>query len=298
MRILITGSSGFVGSVLIPALEQAGHTVFRLVRSTEQTSEHNIFWNPSAYRIERAKLPGFDAVIHLAGENIAGRWTETKKERIRASRVDATRFLCNTLIHLPAPPRVFISASATGYYGNRGDEILDESSTPGDDYLADVCRAWEEGAQPIHDAGVRTVHLRIGLVLSPDGGALKRMLVPFRLGLGGIIGDGRQYISWVTLDDLVGVIRFVLDREDLSGPFNAVAPHPVTNTEFTRALGRVLHRPTFLPVPAFAIRRLLGEMGEALLLGSACVYPRKLEEAGYGFLYPDIETALKMILQR
>jgi uncharacterized protein (TIGR01777 family) len=296
MRLLITGSSGLIGSRLFPLLEQDGHLTHRLIRSSARRSERDIYWNPLERVIEKDSLKGMDGVIHLAGETIVGRWTEAKKRRIRTSRVDATRWLAETLAELPDPPGVFISASATGYYGNRGEERLDEDSPPGEDYLPDVCVAWEQASQNALSAKTRLVHLRLGLVLTPEGGALARMLPAFRLGAGGRLGRGDQFMSWITLVDVLDIIRFALSHETLSGPFNVVAPEPVTNREFTRALGRALRRPTVFPVPAFMIRLLFGEMGEALLLGGARVYPKRLLEAGYVYRNAELEPALRDLL--
>jgi uncharacterized protein (TIGR01777 family) len=235
-----------------------------------------------------------DAVVHLAGESIAaGRWTAAVKERIRRSRVDGTRLLAETLARLERRPRVLVSASAVGYYGDRGDEPLTEESPPGVGFLADVARAWEAAADPARAVGIRVVHPRLGLVLAREGGALPRMALPFRLGLGGVIGSGRQYWSWIALPDAVRVIERALADATLAGPVNAVAPAPATNREFTRALGRVLGRPTLLPFPALGVRLLMGEMGRALLLGSARVLPRRLERAGFRFEHPELEGALR-----
>ncbi|RPI84999.1 MAG: TIGR01777 family protein, partial [Planctomycetaceae bacterium] len=235
-----------------------------------------------------------DAVVHLAGENIAGgRWTPARKGRIRDSRVKGTRMLCDALAQLATPPKVFVSASAIGYYGNRGDEVLSETSPPGSGFLADVCRDWESAVEPLKNKGTRIVNLRFGVILSAKGGALAQMLTPFKLGVGGILGNGRQYMSCLSLDDAVGIIRFALENDSLRGPVNAVCPQPVTNLEFTKALGRTLHRPTIIPLPAFAARLALGELADALLLASARVVPDRLQAAGYSFRHADVESALK-----
>ena len=297
MHVLVTGASGLIGSALVPLLTAEGHRVTRLVRTTPAPGEAAIPWDPMAGRLEAARLEGIDAVVHLAGENIAtGRWTPAKKARIRDSRVRGTRLLCETLAQLQHPPQVLVSASAIGYYGNRGDTVLHEDSPPGEDFLAQVCRDWEAATAPAAQRGVRVVRLRIGVVLSATGGALAKMLLPFRLGLGGVVGSGRQYISWIAIDDIVGVILYCLGNEAMEGPVNAVAPQAVTNAEFTRTLGRVLRRPTLFPLPAFVARLLFGEMAEALLLASTRVQPARLQTAGYRFLYPELEGALRHLL--
>lgn len=299
MRILLSGATGLVGSALRPFLTTGGHTVVPLTRSLRGETGEIVVWDPLANRIDRSQLEGFDAVIHLAGENIASkRWSPEQKEKIRGSRVDATRFLSEQLAQLERPPSTLICASAIGYYGNRGDEILDETKPPADDFLANVCRFWEAAAQPAREKGIRVVNLRIGVVLSPQGGALHKMLTPFKFCLGGVIGKGRQYMSWVALDDLVGIIFHCLQSEQISGPVNAVAPHSVTNREFTKTLGRVLNRPTEFPMPAFVARLAFGEMGEALLLSSTRVIPQRLLDDGYQFRYPELEPALRHLLGR
>ncbi|MHB1037945.1 MAG: TIGR01777 family oxidoreductase [Pirellulales bacterium] len=296
MHVLVSGSTGLVGSALVPFLKASGHRVTRLVRSSLNPPGDALFWDPSTGIAAKPGLGEPDAVVHLAGENIAGRWTDAKKARIHDSRVAATRILCESLARLPQPPRVLISASAVGYYGDRGDELLDEQSEPGAGFLAEVCRQWEAATSPAADQGVRVVNLRLGVVLSTAGGALAKMLLPFRLGLGGRLGSGRQYTSWITLEDLVGVIRHALTAEALRGPVNAVAPHAVTSLEFTKTLGRVLGRPTLLPVPAAALRWMLGEMADAMLLAGARVEPRRLLAAGYVFHDPELEPALRRLL--
>ncbi|MCY2968095.1 MAG: TIGR01777 family oxidoreductase, partial [Planctomycetota bacterium] len=248
------------------------------------------------------EVPGLndlDAVVHLAGENIAGgRWNAQRKARIRDSRGQGTLLLAEALAQLPKPPKVFISASAIGYYGDRGDEVLTEKSQPGTGFLADVCREWEAGAEPLRKKGVRVVNLRFGVVLSKDGGAIKQMLTPFKFGVGGILGNGKQYMSCLSLDDVVGIVQFALTHESLSGPVNAVCPTPLTNYEFTKTLGRALGRPTILPLPAFAARIALGEMADPLLLASDRVVPEALMTAGYKFLHPDVKTALDAVLAK
>ncbi|MBP2682850.1 MAG: uncharacterized protein H6Q79_889 [Deltaproteobacteria bacterium] len=298
MRLAITGSTGLVGSEAVTVLSAAGHEVVRMVRRVPAPGEKAVRWDPVAREIDAAGLEGMDAVVHLAGENVgSGRWTAARKAAIRDSRVNGTRLLCDALAGLARPPKTLVCASATGYYGDRGEEALTEESLPGTGYLAEVCREWEAASDPAARKGIRVVALRIGMVLSPKGGALPRMLPLFRAGLGGVIGSGRQYVSWVALDDLPHIILHALQRGDLSGPVNAVAPRPVTNREFTEALGKVLSRPTPLPVPAFALRLAVGrEMADALLLSSARAVPRRLEGTGYRFRFPELGPALRHML--
>jgi uncharacterized protein (TIGR01777 family) len=254
-------------------------------------------WDPAARSIATPGLEGLDAVVHLAGESIAsGRWTAEKKARIRNSRVQGTQVLCEAFGQLARPPQVLVSASAIGYYGDRGTTVLREESRPGSDFLAEVCRAWEAATAPAVQRGIRVVLLRFGVVLSANGGALAKMLLPFKLGLGGVIGSGQQYMSWIALDDVIGAIQHALSTESLHGPANAVAPHPVTNREFTKTLGRVLRRPTLVPLPAFAARLAFGEMADALLLASQRVEPGRLLQSGYVFRYPELENALRHLL--
>ena len=297
MNVLVSGSSGLVGSALIPLLTTRGMVVRRLVRQRGERGGDDVFWDPQAGHIEREKLEGLDAVIHLAGENIAGgRWTQDQKRKIRESRVEGTRFLAETLAKLDRRPRALICASATGYYGNRGDELVDEDSSPGTGFLADVSQAWEQATEPARQAGIRVVNVRFGVILSAHGGALRKMLLPFRLGLGGRIGSGRQYLSWISIEDAIGAIYQALTDESLSGPVNVVSPEPVTNREFTRTLGKVLHRPTVFPLPAVAARVVMGEMADELLLASTRVRPKRLLAAGYSFRHPELETALRAVL--
>ncbi len=291
-RIAITGASGFIGAELSDFLASGGHEILPLVRRSPQA--HEIYWNPRSSEIELERLEGVDVVVHLAGESIAGgRWTPERKAAILESRVKGTRLIAESLARLRQPPRVLVSASGIGYYGDRGDEILTEESAPGSGFLADVCRDWEAATEPARQAGVRVVHMRTGIVLSPRGGALAQMLIPFKLGVGGVIGSGRQWMSWIGLADLIGAYQHAIFTEALEGAVNVTAPNPVTNAEFTRALGRVLGRPTLFPLPEAGVRLLLGELGEALLLEGARVLPRKLLDSGFDFLHPELEAALR-----
>jgi hypothetical protein len=298
MKVAITGASGLIGSALVPFLTTGGHDVVRLVRRAPRAKDE-ARWDPEAGVIDAAALEGVDAVVHLAGENIAGgRWTEARKARLRSSRVGPTRLLAETLAGLKRRPKVLLSASAIGYYGNRGDAWVTEKDAPADDFLGRLSVEWEGAADPARTAGIRVVHPRIGVVLTPAGGALGKMLLPFKAGFGGVVGPGTQYMSWIALDDLLGVVHHLLDRDDLEGPVNAAAPEPVTNAVFTKALGRVLGRPTVAPVPAFALRLVLGEMADAALLSSTRVRPERLQESGYRFRFPDVEGALRHVLGR
>jgi uncharacterized protein (TIGR01777 family) len=298
MKIAITGSTGLIGKALGPFLTTGGHAVTRLVRKQGRLAADEVRWDPAAGRVDAAALEGVDAVVHLAGESVAARWTPAKKAAIRDSRVEGTRLLATTLAGLSRRPKTLIAASAIGYYGNRGSTALEEDAASGGGFLAEVCREWEAAADAAREAGIRVVHMRIGVVLSPAGGVLASLLTPFRLGIGGIAGDGRQYMSWIALDDAVGAIHHALMTEDLSGPVNTVAPNPVTNLEFTKTLGAVLSRPTVLPLPAFAARLAFGEMGEELLLSSTRVLPARLVASGYPFRFPHLEEALRHLLGR
>ena len=294
LHTLVTGSTGFVGSALVPFLAAGGHRVTRLVRATPEHGIAEVQWDPEAGVVDTARLEGLDAVVHLAGENIAtGRWTAEKKAKIRDSRVGGTRLLCDSLAGLKQPPKVMVCASAIGYYGDRGDELLTEESTPGTGFLAGVCCEWEAAAKPVVQKGIRVVHLRFGMVLSGAGGALARLLPPFKMGLGGVLGTGHQYIGWIAMDDLLGVIAHALTTEALQGPVNAVTPNPVTNQEFTQTLGRLLSRVTLFSMPAVAARLTFGEIADEVLLASQRVQPTRLLATGYRFRYPDLEGALR-----
>lgn len=298
LRVLVTGSTGFVGSALVPFLAAGGHRVACLVRTLPRKGRGEIQWGPDTGFVDAARLEGLDGVVHLAGENIAtGRWTAEKKAMIRDSRVDGTRLLCDALAGLKQPPKVLVCASAIGYYGDRGDEFLTEESAPGTGFLAGVCREWEAATQSAEQKGIRVVRLRFGMVLSPTGGAMAKLLPPFKKGLGGVLGTGRQYVSWITLDDLVGVITHALTTEALQGPVNAVTPNPVTNREFTHTLGRVIGRFTLFPMPAVAARLVFGELADEVLLASQRVQPTRLLATEYRFQYPDLEGALRHLLE-
>jgi uncharacterized protein (TIGR01777 family) len=297
MRVLVTGASGLVGGALVRSLLADGNEVVRLVRGRAPASPDEVEWDPDTGALDGRRLPGIDAAVHLAGESIAsGRWSGAQKSRIRESRARGTSLLARTLAALATPPEVLVSASAMGFYGDRGDEPLAEGAPPGTGFLAEVCREWEAALEPAAARGIRTVPVRWGLVLSRHGGALPRMLLPFRMGVGGTLGTGRQYMSWITLEDAVGVLRHTLHSGGVAGPVNGAAPGAVTNREFTAALGRALSRPALLPVPAFAVRLLFGEMGDALLLSSARLVPARLAESGFRFRDPEIGGALRRVL--
>lgn len=295
-KILVSGSSGLIGAALIPALKSSGYEITCLVRGTA-SSRDQIQWDPAQPLVPES-VSGFDAVVHLAGESIVGRWTEAKKRRIRESRAKGTLRLAEALAQAPQRPRVLISASAIGYYGDRGEETLREDSASGSGFLPEVCREWEDATEPATKAGIRTAQMRFGLVLSRFGGALQKMLPPFRLGVGGNMGSGRQWWSWVDIDDLVGAVQHVIKTETLRGPVNVVGPNPVMNAEFTKTLASVLSRPAILPMPAFAARLVFGQMGDELLLASQRVEPAKLLASGYVFQKPDLRLALSAILKK
>jgi uncharacterized protein (TIGR01777 family) len=294
-RILVSGVSGPIGAALLPSLKTRGYKITRLVRGAS-TGEDQIAWNP-AQPISPEIISGFDAVIHLAGESIVGRWTAEKKLKIRDSRVVGTRNLAQALAHAKNKPQVFVSSSAIGVYGDRGDEVLNEQSAPGSGFLPDVCRDWEAATKAAADAGIRTVQMRTGVVLSPKGGALGKMLTPFKMGVGGRIGNGQQWMSWIDVQDMVDAIHHIL-QSDLQGPVNMVAPKPVTNAEFTQTLAGVLSRPAIFPVPAFVVKLAFGEMGETVLLGSQRVEPAELAAGGYQFRFSDLRASLENLLNK
>ncbi|MBD3867356.1 MAG: TIGR01777 family protein [Acidobacteria bacterium] len=294
MNVLITGATGLVGRNLSKLLTGKGHSVVPLVRGKRQAGLP--WWDPAGGKIDLSPCKHLDAVVHLAGENVAGRWTEKRKKNIRDSRVDGTKLLAEALAALRSPPRTFLQASAVGYYGNRGDEMLDEGSDSGSGFLADTCVAWEAAGEAAEMARIRRVRMRIGVVLTPEGGALKRMLPPFRFGLGGPVGSGRQYVPWISLHDVVSAIEFLLTDSAVSGVVNLTAPVPATQKEMAGALGRSLNRPAFLPLPAFVVEKLFGEMGKDLLLSSTRALPKRLMEAGFDFRDSSLDDSMSRIL--
>jgi uncharacterized protein (TIGR01777 family) len=291
--VTISGASGTIGSALAAHLRQNGHTVRRLVRSRRDVQQGDVFWDPAAGTLDPSAFDGTDAIVNLAGAAIDVRWTTEQKHAIRESRIRGTELIARTVSAMANKPRVVLSGSAVGYYGDRGDELLDERSAPGSDFLATVSREWEEAAAPIAAAGVRLVLLRTGIVLSPKGGALKKLLLPFSLGLGGPIGGGRQWMSWIALDDHVGAMEHAMFSSNLAGPANLVAPNPVTNAAFASTLGRVLTRPAVIPLPAFALELVYGEMARSTILASQRAMPRALTASGFTFQYPTLEQALR-----
>jgi hypothetical protein len=300
-KSLVSGVSGPIGAALMPSLESSGAQITRLMRAGSAvgpaTTTEFIRWDPAKPIIPDA-VSGFDAVVHLAGESIVGRWTAAKKAKIRDSRVVGTRNLAEALAQTKNKPQVFVCSSAIGYYGDRGDEVLNEKSAPGSGFLADVCREWERATQPAADAGIRTVQIRTGVVLSPKGGALAKMLAPFKLGIGGRVGTGRQWMSWIDVNDMVGAIHHILKTDSLRGPVNMVAPNPVTNVEFTKTLASMLRRPAIFPVPALAARLAFGQMADELLMGSQRVEPAQLLASGYSFRFLDLLASLENVLKR
>lgn len=294
MKILITGASGFLGTALTRYFERNNYTVFALSRKT--AGKGTIYWNPEDARIDISSLEGFDGVIHLAGENLVGMWTSSKKQRIYYSRIHSTRFLSETLLQLNRPPRVFISASAVGIYGNRGDEVLTENSESGNGFLARLCRDWEQAALLAKRPEMRLCQMRLGLILSTDGGFLKKILPLFRLGLSGRLGDGQQFMSWIHLQDFCRAVEFILLHENISGAVNITAPEPVRNKTFTKTLGKILHRPTLIAAPAWLLKIAFGQMAEEMLLASTRVMPQRLQQAEFNFDYGLLEEALKNLL--
>ncbi len=300
MRIAVTGSSGLIGTTLVQALLRDGHDILRLVRA-RPTGRGAAYWDPANGVLDPAVLRGVDAVVNLSGKNIGdGRWTTSNKRQLRASRVDSTRLLAETMAALGPDegPGTLVSMAGVNYYGSRNDELLPESATPGTGFMAELSQAWETAADPARAGGIRVVHVRGGIVLSPEGGALAQLLPLFRFGVGGRLGNGRQWWSWIGVDDLVGLIRYALDQPRLSGPVNGVAPEPVTNAEFTAVLARVLHRPAVLPAPAAALRLIVGELADELLLASIRAVPERALAAGYRFRHPELEGALRAVLHR
>ena len=299
MRIAITGATGMIGEKLTAHLLAQGHHLAVITRrlSYQHPRVSTIIWDPALDYIELEKLEGFDCFIHLAGANVGENWTEAHKREIMTSRVDSTRLICECLSKLTAKPKLLITASAIGFYGNHApEEILDEDSPLGEGFLADVCRQWEEATKALESSMIRVVHLRLGVVLSKSGGALNKMWLPFQWGIGGVLGNGRQMMSWIALDEIPYIVDHLINSDKIAGAVNAVAPQAVSNAEFTKVLGRAIHRPTFLPVPAFAIRLLFGEMGQSLLPEGANVRPRRLLESGYQFRFADLRMALEKVI--
>lgn len=296
-KILISGSTGFVGSHLLRACRDLGHTPIRLVRTTRTTSDTSFFWDPSRQEIDPEALQGVDTVIHLAGENVAdGYWSRKKKDRILQSRIHSTKFLVNEILKQKKKPKTLICASAVGWYGNRGSDVLDEAQPAGRGFLADVAKVWEKEANLAAEGGVRVAHLRLGLILSGDGGAMEKILPPFQMGLGGPLGDGSQFVSWITIEDVIRSIFFIMDHKKISGPVNITAPEPVTNAQFGKILAEVLNRPFLIPTPAFALKLGLGDMAKELLLSSIRAIPKKLQDHGFIFENPDLKKVFKKMV--
>ena len=296
MKILISGSRGFIGSAVHAHLQQQNHSLLRLIRLNQVARSGEVFWNPIEHFIERGKLDGVDAVLHLAGENLFGRWSEKKKQAIYDSRVMNTVFLAQTLAEMNPKPKVLICASAIGYYGNRGEDECIETAQAGNGFLCDVCKDWEEATAPAAAAGIRVVNLRFGVVLGKEGGSLAKMLPAFKMGMGGPLGDGQQWVSWISINDAVKAVQFAMDHETLDGPVNVVSPNPVRNKEFAHAIGHALHRPDVVPVPKRMLHFMLGEMADETVLASTKVMPQKLQTKDFHFQHPDLPTALEAIL--
>lgn len=294
MKIVVAGSSGLIGSTLVEMLTSGGHQVVRLLRRQEEGA---LYWNPDAGELDVTQFNGVEAVVNLAGENIASdRWTEEKKQRIRDSRLKSTSLLSSVLASMTSPPKVLVNASALGIYGDRGHELLTESSMPGHGFLASVVQEWEAATDTAAKAGIRVCKMRIGVVLSPDGGALSRLLPIFQMGGGGVLGSGKQYMSWIDVEDVARAFHRAIMSSNLEGPINTAAPNPVTNAEFTKVIGKVLGRPTLFPLPAIAARMMMGEMADELLLASQRLKPEKLEQNGFQFQFPDLELSLRHLL--
>ncbi len=293
MKILISGSTGFIGSRLIPKLIASGHEVTRLVRSSHNPG---LLWDPYKSEVDISRLEGYDAFVHLSGESINGRWTNAKKKKILDSRIISTRFLAECISKLKNPPKAFICSSAIGFYGNRNNEELTEDSSAGTGFLAEVCKAWEAATKPIQQTGIRVVNVRTGLVLSPEGGALKQLLFPFKIGVGGVVGSGKQWWSWITLNDLLRIYQYSIETNGIKGAINGVSSSPVTNKTFVKTLGKVLHRPAIFPLPSIAVKLIFGEMGQELLLDGQKVIPKKLNDSGFKFEQIELEAALKSML--
>ncbi len=294
MKVLITGANGLLGSKLCEFFRNEGHQVVRMLRGNpERNTSTELYWDPVAGKIDVSSLEGMDAVVHLVGETVAQRWTDDAKQKIIQSRIKSTDLLCRSLAQLKKRPEVLIAGSAIGYYGDRGQLSVTEEASVGSGFLADLCVKWETATKPATEAGIRTINMRTGVVLSKEGGALSKMLTPFQMGAGGILGDGKQYMSWIAMPDVLNAVKFMIENKNLSGPVNLVASNPVTNQDFTKALGKVLHRPTICPVPAPVVKLLMGQMADEMLLSGAKVLPSKLESAGYKFKYPFIEDGLR-----
>lgn len=297
MRIAVTGSTGLIGSNLVASLQADGHTVHRMVRDRAEVQGDAIHWNIEERVVDTAALEGVDAVVHLAGAPIGERWTDEQKRAIHDSREDGTKLLAEALASLDERPSVLVSGSAVGWYGSRGDEVLDESSTAGDDFLAQVCIAWEDATAAAEAAGIRVVHARTGVIIHEDGPLIDKIELPFKAGVGGRVGDGHQFVPWISLDDDIAALRFLIDHDDISGPVNLTGPNPVTNRAMTKTIGAVMHRPTLFPVPVFAIRALYGEMGVTLATTSQRAVPKVLQAAGFSFEDQSIDAALEKALR-